>query len=380
MRSIKYLGRYDIEEYKNERRNYFISAKTKMDYISGALNDIGYKVEIISPAWTDNSKGYYRSRKHLLKDDISLLVGPSFGVKTSAFKIIPKIFSWIWLVLFLIFRTKKNEEIIVYHSMNLIIPLTIVKIIKQIRIVLEVEEIYTNIGKYNNVKKRLELQFFKNVDKYIFANEKLNELINIDNKPYCVLYGMYYTEEKYNERFADEKVHIVYAGIINEKKGSMISVDIALNLDENYHVHIIGYGDSNSIESLRRKIDHVKKSTKCEITFDGLYTGIDYVKYIQKCDIGLCPQIDDSKYNSSSFPSKISSYLSNGLRVVSIDTEVIRKSPFGNVLFLYEKQHAQDIANLIKAIDLKESYNCVELMEDLSVNFKKCLNDVLNKL
>ena len=50
------------------------------------------------------------------------------------------------------------------------------------------------------------------------------------------------------------------------------------------------------------------------------------LKFIQKCQIGLCTQNIDAAFNTTSFPSKILSYMSNGLEVVGVNIAAIKNS------------------------------------------------------
>ena len=61
-KTIKYIGFYDTDDHINENRNTFLAATNKMDYIASAIVKAGYSVDIISPSWSGNAKGYYKRR------------------------------------------------------------------------------------------------------------------------------------------------------------------------------------------------------------------------------------------------------------------------------------------------------------------------------
>jgi hypothetical protein len=77
--SVKYIGFYDSSAYIEENRNSFLSATNKMDYIADSIVRAGYKVQIISPSWTANNKGYYCGRTNYIANDVTLTCGPTFG-------------------------------------------------------------------------------------------------------------------------------------------------------------------------------------------------------------------------------------------------------------------------------------------------------------
>lgn len=376
MKKIFYIVGYDTPEFDYENRTFFVSAKNKADYILLSLTKNGFDVEIISPTSTKNSRGWYKSRNTKISDSTKLNVGPTFGGKGKLVKIGQRLLTWIWLLVYFICNVKRDDEVILYHG-TCVIPILILKKIKKFSLILEVEEIYQDLMEYSNYKKKLEYSLFSIADKYIFSNEILNERLNYNKKPYCVVYGTYQVEYDRKSKFVDNKIHLVYSGIINKEKGSGLSVEIAQYLPENYHVHIIGYGSLDDVAFLKESISVIKKKSICEITYGGLLLGEDYISFLQKCDFGLCTQISDKKYNNASFPSKISSYLANGLRVISAKAQVIEKSRFGNILFFYEEPNPQSIAQLILNIDLSEKYDSKTLLKELDSSFALELKNVL---
>ena len=100
-----------------------------------------------------------------------------------------------------------------------------------------------------------------------------------------------------------------------------------------------------------------QKSQKAKITYDGLLSGEEYIKFIQSCDIGLSTQNPNGKYNDTSFPSKILSYMANGLRVVSVRIPVVEESGIGKCVCYYDEQTPENIAKAIKSIDFSEEYD-----------------------
>ena len=93
------------------------------------------------------------------------------------------------------------------------------------------------------------------------------------------------------------------------------------------------------------------------MSYDGLLSGEDYIRFIQSCDIGLSTQNPDAAFNATSFPSKILSYMANGLRVVSIRIPAIEQSAVGDMLIYYDKQTPQEIARAIRAVQMDALYH-----------------------
>ena len=214
---------------------------------------------------------------------------------------------------------------------------------------------------------------------YIFPTELLNKKINVFGLPYVIIHGAYNAEKNCVEKFNDHMIHCVYAGTFDRKKGGVsTAVEAALYLNDKYHIHILGFGDKNEENLLLSQISDISTKTDCKITFEGLKTGEDYKRFIQKCDIGLSTQNPDAPFNDTSFPSKILSYMSNGLRVVTVRIPAIESSGIGNDVYYYEKQQPQDVADAIKRVDFNDGYCGREMIENLSATFISELNGLLS--
>lgn len=109
-----------------------------------------------------------------------------------------------------------------------------------------------------------------------------------------------------------------------------------------------------------------------------MFSGDEFTSFIQSCDIGFSTQSPDAAFNSTSFPSKILTYMVNGLRVVSIRIPAVEKSAVGKFMYYYDKQTPEDIAKAIKSIDFSEEYDSRKaigmLDKDFICDLKKMLS------
>ena len=375
MKRIKYFIHYDVNN--NEGRGYTLAATNKAEYIIDVLNKIGYGVDIVSLSLISN-KGYIKSSETQLSEKNSLIKLTAFKWGNIIQKIIAYAGSNLELLFYLLFKCKKNEEIIVYHSLANITILKIAKTVKKFKMILETEEIYNDVIRKSERKREKEIQFIKCADKYIFPTEMLSCKVN-DNKPYCIIHGTYQVEENRNVSFYDDKIHVVYAGTFDPRKGGVLSsVCAAMYLPKIYHVHILGFGNKNDIENIRNKIEEVNKKSKATVTYDGLLAGEEYIRFIQKCHIGLSTQNPDAEFNATSFPSKILSYMANGLRVVSIRIPAIETSAIGNDMYYYNEQTPENIAKAIMAINFNDGYDGRKKIEKLDKRFSNELKRILS--
>lgn len=372
MKKIKYIAFYDKENEK-ENRQLSLAATNKIDYIINALNNLNYYVEIISPSWTNNNNGFYITNLRKFANK-SILLFNSFGTKNKFINVIKREYSLYQLKNELLNSIKNGETILVYHSTCLYDVLQKVKNKKNVKIILEVEEIYSDII-FKGRKK--EYKMFDLADKYIFTTKLLNEKINIEKKEHCISHGTYKVEEQVVDKYNDGKIHIVYSGIIDQLKGAMKAVLLSDFLDKKYVIHIIGFGNEKDINSLKKIIESKNKDNKCKVYYDGKKVGKEYIEYIQKCDIGLSIQSSNANYNDTSFPSKILAYLSNGLRVVSVNIPAIKTSDVGDILYYYDGDSPEEIAKTIMSIDMNEKYDSRKLIKKLDTEFTKNLNKML---
>lgn len=364
---MKYISYYDIEKYACENRKYTLSAKNKIDYIVEAINKTGKRVDMISVAGTQDKK-CYKGRK----DELSfgtLKCFPTISAANSVLRIFNIFLMQIFLFFYLLKHAKKDENILVYHSVGYGNAIAWAKKIKRFKIILEVEEVYQDVKSLGKKFDKREYRDFGIADKYIFPTELLNEKINKENKPYCVIHGTYKVEEDRKEAFDDNKIHVVYAGTFDPRKGGVTAAAAAEFLPENYHIHILGFGSEKEKNEIKKKIKETNKFSKAEVTFDGLLAGEEYIRFIQKCQIGLSTQNPNADFNATSYPSKILSYMSNGLRVVSIKIPAIESSAVGKDLYYYEKQTPEEIAKAIMSVDLNDSYDGRKIIMELDKKF-----------
>lgn len=376
---IKYIGYYDTDENNIEKRGYALAATNKMDYICSALNKAGYEVLIVSPSKTKSNK-YYKGKKTAINENVNLKLFPTFPWGNYLQKAISIIMGDIMLILYLITQTKKNEPILVYHSLGLKNIVRFAKKIKGFKVILEVEEVYQDVMLYSKRTRKSEYKNFNIADKYIFPTVLLNQKLNINNVPYSIISGTYQVEEDRKCKFDDGKIHVVYAGTFDPRKGgALAAAAAAAYLPKNYHVHIIGFGSNDDTSMLLSTIEDVSKKTEATLTYDGLLSGEEYIRFLQKCDIGLSTQIPGATYNETSFPSKILSYMANGLRVVSVRIKAIEISDVGQAVYYYDEPSPEVIANVIKSIDILEPYDSRELIRDLDKDFVREIKELIEK-
>lgn len=379
MRKIYYIGFYDIPENKAENRIYSLSAVNKMDYIISSFSKLKIYTTIVSMTRTKNRQSY-PARKIPLNDLTTLQL--FFTYKNGGYfcRMVRTLLSDFILLKYFFLHIKKEDTVLVYHSLAYMRAVRLAKKIIRFNLVLEVEEIYGDVtGSGKTVQK--EMAFFKRADAYIFPTNLLNQKLNAQNKPFTIVHGTYHTELNLGGHFNDGKTHCVYAGTFDPQKGGVAStISTAEFLSENYHIHILGFGTDEETKNILSAIDEMSNRAKCTITYDGLLSGADYIKFIQSCDIGLSTQNAKADFNDTSFPSKVLSYLANGLRVVSVRIRALETSAVNDLLYYYDDNSPEAIAQTIMSVDMTKEYDSRKYIQALDLNFQKNLDRLIRCL
>ena len=367
MKKILYVGYYDDETNKKENRNYVLAATNKMRYIAKKLSK-EYEVEIVSASQTLN-KAYYKGRKKDIEENVVLQLFSTLPFGNKVQRILARAFLKMQLFVYLLLMINKDSKVLVYHSLAYMNLIKLLHRLKKFELILEIEEIYGDVLEDEKTVRKEE-KFFADANKFIFPTELLNERINSSNKPYKIIYGTYEVEQDQGDAFKDDKIHVVYAGTFDVRKGGAMAAVLASQyLDENYHVHILGFGNQDDTQKIIKSIEEMDAVSDAKITYEGLIAGVEYIKFIQKCQIGLSTQNPEGNFNNTSFPSKILSYMANGLRVVSIKIPVIERAKIGKYIYYYEKQDPINIANAIKGITLDDKYDGRKIVGKLDLDF-----------
>ncbi|MEH7073657.1 hypothetical protein [Neobacillus drentensis] len=372
---IKYIGFYDLPNSSTDRACN-LAATNKMNYVCSAINRAGYTVNIISPSWMgDNTKVKLEGKNvKKINKDTFVTFCPSWSTQNKLTRNIKIAFTLIWLFIYLLLYTKRSEKVLAYHVQWISLPIRAAKFFKRFELILEVEEIYQDLMTVNSLFTKWESKLLESADAYLLSTDLLVGKFNID-KPKKVIYGVYDFKEQLVNPINDGKIHLLYAGIIDShKKGAFNALEATKYLPENYHLHIIGFGD---VEKLCLHIDEYNNFNSCKASYDGLISGDEYLKYCQSCHVGLSTQSMEGKYLESSFPSKILSYLSMGLRVVSCKISCVTNSSIGEIVTFYDQDSPEAIANAILKIDFSEEYNSIQLIRQLDIEFVEDVKQIL---
>lgn len=349
---IYYLGFYDTLENREQYRAAAPTAVNKMTYIISAMEKTGHTVEVVSPAPTLTNK-FFKGKSAQLGQRSRLILFATWPHKARITRLFGNWHMKLQVLFYMLRHVKNDDTVVVYHSLALMGLVRLLKRIRKFRLIIEAEEIYGDIQNKKRVSQK-ELKFFQIADGYIFPANRMEKKINTDHKPYVLIHGTYQAEEKREGQFRkpewQDKIHCVYAGTLDPRKGgAMLAAKAAMHLPQNYYIHILGAGGKLSIDPLQAQIEEVKQKGGCGVSYDGCLRGEQFIRFLQFCQLGLSTQTPDGDYNDTSFPSKILTYMANGLPVVTVRIPVVEESAVNRYMHYYDDPTPESIAAAILA-------------------------------
>lgn len=378
MRKIKYIGYYDVPDSDSE---IYLAGVDKMNYIIASLEKNGFSVDVFSPVISQLKKfGHKKAQKKAIHSNSLLLTGPSITGIPRYLRKINYLYGQFWLFITLLCVLKRGEKIIVYHSVISIPFLWLLRVIKRIKIILELEEVFHFLNSSNRFKGKMESAFISKADGYILSNYYIKTKINFGIKDLCVVHGNYSRCKLIkNESLYADKINVVFAGMIEHiRNGAFNSVEVSRYLNSDYVIHILGYSDNAEIiDELFEQITKINLElgyTAC--IYHGRMQGEEYDAFLNSCQIALNPQ-NISDFMDYAFPSKILSYLTHNLRVVSTKLNSLLNSDVSDHIIFSETDLPQDFANLILKIDTSIKCDNIEYIEDLDTKFQLSLRKLL---
>lgn len=372
--TIKCLMHYDVPDLSHQNRHYHLAAATKAEYIFDTFARLGFQVDILSASLS--KEGAVSPKTIRLAENITLRLLRSGGRgNTLKNKLSTAVFKARYFLKCLRF-IKSGDTVWVYHSLAFINVLNFLKKIKRFRLILEVEEIYGDVI-LSERKKEKERKLFRHADAFIFPSYLLEEQFNLLKKPFAVSHGAYRLSKVKGDLFNDGRIHVLYAGTLDKRMGSRLAIRAAEYLSDDYCMHILGGGSPDEIREVEEMSRSASKGAGCEVIYGGILRGEEYLRYVSSCNIGLCPHDPKEKFNETSFPSKILSYMTNGLSVVSIRIPNITHSDVDEFMIYYDENTPCALAEAIRRAAKAPAADAEKKIRSLDQTFTDAINRIV---
>lgn len=349
MNTVFFIGQYVSPSLQN-KFDISPSCKSYSGYIIDSLKSEGFIVKILSVASSQIHDSHYSSIKEDNQERCINFFSIAENNKRHRF-LLNQLLIYIQLFVYLIFKTCKNDKILIYHYKG---P---TKLISYLRRFLKrnyyflIGEIFSVVFGDNNPNKvKKEIESLDNAQGYILSNDYMKDEIGrmINNKVVC--YGPYRLSN-YDVAGINNPINIVYAGIISSTKvtDAFLAVETARYLTKDYRLYILGYGSAADIELLQSKIEEINREKGFGIaSYEGLLSGKEYLEFLSKCKYGLCTRVLSNDISKYCFPSKVLVYLSCDLIPVVPKLESIANSKVSDaILFVNGDLTPQNVADTI---------------------------------
>jgi len=355
-----YIG-YFSDEKNNDVFIGSVPAILKMRYILRVLEKSNIDINVLSLSARKTSK--QKIKNICVNESYQLMYMRLFAEKNKYYKHINNILRQFKFFIYFLFRVGYKDVLFLYHTPLITKMIKVMKFIKpHVKYILEVEEVYS----YSPLGVRKTLEKEQNMielfDMFLFVNDFIPYEMGIEAERFIVSYGVNNTYEKpesFAPLFDDNLINVVYAGTIDpSKKGAFFAVDSFEYLPDKYRLHLLGFGKPNDVEDLLEKVRKINEKFGYEkIHYHGFKTGDELSDIFLSCKIGLSPNAADKDFSAHSFPSKVVTYISHGLDVVSEHSVAFEMCRFSKYWTTFKEFDALKVAESIINLDLNDTFN-----------------------
>lgn len=353
MKKVYYIGWY----ISNENKSIFsgnVPGNLKMHYVVEQLIDSGCIPEIISLASKKNAKGLYSNIKTISQGCPLTYLGGCSGSSRLARKI-DLIIKKLIFAYFFIFQIRKDDTVVLYHSVAITNMVAKLKRLVQRKVILEVEEIYGYSALADRPWVNKEIESIKLMDYHICVNDGIPKNLHLEKDKFVVSFGVGHIPKRTVNRFDDGKIHVVYAGTIEMKKlGALSAVEAARFFPKDYILHILGFGSDGNMMKLKNRVAEINAEAGFErIQYNGYKSGKDLDDFLFSCHIGLSSNVMRPNFANNSFPSKVITYMCHDLAVVLGYAKAFYDVPMSKGWQFYHDHSPKAIAEAVSKAEIK---------------------------
>lgn len=375
---IYYLNSYTNIGHCTERE-VSVAANSKIEYILKTISENFEVINISSAA----STGGYKNRKKVKEGNITYYYLPSLSIRFKMYKTVFKAYCFIFLVSHL----KKNDIVIVYHSLFWVRLMPLLKKFKRFVFLLELNDFYQYhfSGDFALYIEKIQKEYFSLPDKFILANPDMLPQLGY-SREYIVNYGAYKVNPVKKKQ--EGKIKVIYSGVAEKLRGAaFLAVKCARYLPDNYELHLACYGTDGNLCELESEAEEENRFINRKVVyFHGTLNEHALDELMSHCDIALsCHGYKPGEEYKAmySFPSKIPLNMGAGLYVVSPKLKTFQNTPFDDAMVYFDEFEPESIAKAImKAGELVRKSGQKdrprEIVSDLDRQFREDMKKLLN--
>ncbi len=256
------------------------------------------------------------------------------------------------------FKNIRNKEKVILSAVNYL-PVSYANMLVSKMFGVKNTCIFTDTTSFISLKERIEkMSLMKrklmpiyirlinqtevNYDGYIFFSKYMNEIINMKEKPYCIMEGIFNSNGINYDEVKKEKA-IMYAGSLFQQYGIKLFLDaFRLIEDPNLQLWIFGGGEMvQAIENLAKEDSRIK--------YMGFKSREEVFNYEKKATLLINTRFSSDLYTKMSFPSKTFEYMASGTPFLTTKIEGIPEEYY-NYLYTVENETKEGVKESIEAI------------------------------
>lgn len=343
---------------KASRRGYQFAAQNLQEaLIDGFLkNDINLRVLSI-PSLSIYPRG---CNLFHVKDEVFLYKDKHIGVSVGYFnlpyirglckkKVQEELESWY-------INSGERKVIFVYAllSFQMSIAINFKKTHPDVKLSIIVPDLPRFMG-YNKWLKKLGCQkrdiikiydLVKDFDSFVFLAEPMKDDLQVGDKKYTVVEGIYTNDNDNVSVTKDKNKVILYTGNIGRRYGIHLLLDaFGLIKDPNYRLWIRGNGDNTTI------LEKIRNDNR--IRYIGPLSRGELVELQKKATLLVNPVSPDQEFTRFFFPSKTLDYLASGTPTLMFDLECLPKD-YHAFIYFFSNTNVDSMAETMRSLCEKD--------------------------
>lgn len=155
------------------------------------------------------------------------------------------------------------------------------------------------------IEKLIDKNLHK-VDCFVFISKYMKEYIDVGDKPWVVIEGIYNSQQLIEEQKKEEDIVILYTGTLDRRYGIIdLLRSFSLIKEQNFQLWICGEGlGKKDVENAASKDNRIK--------YLGQISNMEAQILQRRATILINPRKNDMEFTKFSFPSKTMEYLASG--------------------------------------------------------------------
>ena len=374
---VHYVCFYSDPEIE-DRITLYPSVISKIDYIVGTVKTTGREVHVVSVA--PAAKGCFRGYQKQIDKLESHTYLPSVVHENRILSKLCFVLNQLMILIYLLCSVKKEDTVLVYHSLYNRLWLNLYSRLGRRDVILQIEDVFSELTPENKRFQKMEWNLLRRMNKCICVNDVVYESLQCVPKK-IVSYGSYLLPCRY-EIPRHDTTRLVYAGVIEqERKAAFLAIEAMAFLPEAYELRVLGFGSEEDISAMEALIGKINTQLgRQAVSYHGRLSGEAYWQFLQSCDLALSTHAYTEESLSSAnhtFPSKVLTYLANGLCVVAQKLDVLASSSVSDFFTFYENPNPEEIARAIMAAPVQSGEAPRKAIEDLNTSFIQQMEELL---